>query len=291
MYIPREVTTMANGRSLHIGLNAVDPKHYQGWDGQLLACEADAQDMEQIARAQGFETQLLETSQATSKQVTEALSTAARDLKAGDLFVLSYSGHGGQVPDRNGEEPDKLDETWVLYDRQFVDDELYALLGEFAAGVHVLVLSDSCHSGSVTRAETYRLIQSIPELSGDLASMAIPRLRAMPPPVEAATYRHHRALYDRIQKEHKAGDQVDVQAAVILISGCQDNQLSSDGQRNGLFTGTLRTVWKDGEFKGGYRRFHRSIANKMPPWQSPNYFTLGTHLTGFERTKPFTFNR
>ena len=29
---------MASGRSLHIGLNSVDPKHYAGWDGQLRAC-------------------------------------------------------------------------------------------------------------------------------------------------------------------------------------------------------------------------------------------------------------
>jgi hypothetical protein len=28
---------MPIGASLHIGLNAVDPKHYSGWDGQLTA--------------------------------------------------------------------------------------------------------------------------------------------------------------------------------------------------------------------------------------------------------------
>src|SRR5882724_970925 len=35
---------MPTGASLHIGLNAVDPKHYSGWDGQLTACEFDAND-------------------------------------------------------------------------------------------------------------------------------------------------------------------------------------------------------------------------------------------------------
>src|SRR5882724_9942309 len=33
---------MPTGASLHIGLNAVDPKNYSGWDGQLTACEFDA---------------------------------------------------------------------------------------------------------------------------------------------------------------------------------------------------------------------------------------------------------
>jgi len=56
------------------------------------------------------------------------------------------------VPDRNGEdEEDRSDETWVAYDRQIVDDELYALWGKFAAGVRIFVLSDSCHSGTVAR--------------------------------------------------------------------------------------------------------------------------------------------
>ena len=40
---------MAKGLALAIGLNAVDPRHYQGWSGELNACEADARDMSAIA--------------------------------------------------------------------------------------------------------------------------------------------------------------------------------------------------------------------------------------------------
>ncbi len=36
---------MSKGISLHLGMNAVDPAHYGGWSGELLACEADANDM------------------------------------------------------------------------------------------------------------------------------------------------------------------------------------------------------------------------------------------------------
>jgi len=49
------------GLSLHIGLNRVDPAHYGGWDGQLAACEFDAKDMQALAKAQGFTSQLLLT--------------------------------------------------------------------------------------------------------------------------------------------------------------------------------------------------------------------------------------
>jgi hypothetical protein len=73
-------------------------------------------------------------------------------VRADDIFLLTYSGHGGQVPDTNGDEPDRKDETWVLYDGELVDDELHELYTQFKSGTRVVVLSDSCHSGTVTRA-------------------------------------------------------------------------------------------------------------------------------------------
>ena len=45
---------MAKGLSLHIGLNHVDPTHYQGWDGALIACIADARDMRALGKKKGF---------------------------------------------------------------------------------------------------------------------------------------------------------------------------------------------------------------------------------------------
>ncbi len=144
---------MPSGRSLHIGLNRVDPNAYEGWDGQLAGCENDARDMQAIATARKFAPKTLLTRAATSAAVTAAIADAAARLAPGDTFFLSYSGHGGQVPDRNGDEAeDRMDETWVLYDRQLIDDELYALWGKFQTGVRIFVLSDSCHSGTATKA-------------------------------------------------------------------------------------------------------------------------------------------
>ena len=47
---------------------------------------------------------------------------------------------------------DRRSETWVLWDRQLVDDELYALWGLFRPASGSSVVSDSCHSGTVSRA-------------------------------------------------------------------------------------------------------------------------------------------
>ena len=142
---------MPIGASLHIGLNAVDPKQYSGWDGQLTACEFDANDMQALAKTQGFTkvTKRL-TKRATRSRVLADIKAAAAKLKRNDIFFLTYSGHGGQVPNTGNDfEPDGYDETWCLYDGELIDDELYAALKQFVRGVRIFVLSDSCHSGTV----------------------------------------------------------------------------------------------------------------------------------------------
>ena len=272
--------TETTGIALHIGLNRVDPAHYAGWAGILVACEADANDLYAITNGRGLSASRLLTSEATSAAVTDAIKNAAGRLAAGDLFVLTYSGHGGQVTDVSGDEADGLDETWVLYDRQLLDDELYALWAGFAQGVRILVLSDSCHSGSVVRDEFYA---ASPANQGPA-----PRFKFLPRDVRVATNDAHRALYDGIQQELGAGDREQVDATVLLISGCQDNQYSRDGDRNGLFTEQLRAVWDDGRFSGSHRDLFQAISQRMPPDQTPNYLPVGRIDREFEKATPFT---
>jgi metacaspase-1 len=288
----------ARAMSLHIGLNSVNPKHYGGWSGPLAACEFDANDMEAIARSQGMTPKKLLTKAGTRKAVLAGLRAAAKALKKGDLFFLTYSGHGGQVPDASGDEDDKQDETWCLYDAQLIDDELYFELSKFAAGVRILVLSDSCHSGTVTRARPE------PPPPGW-------RPKLMPADVALRVYAQHQKFYDALQRAlaQSAGkatladpdavlSTLSVQsgriqsiakrlkAAAILISGCQDNQVSLDGDHNGAFTGQLRRVWNNGKFKGTHVQLHAQIVAGMPPAQTPNLFLLGP--TGaFAAQRPF----
>ena len=271
---------MAKALSLHIGLNAVDPQQYEGWSGPLNACEADANDMTDLAESQGFTASKLLTKKATRKAVLEGIADAAKNLKSGDFFFLTYSGHGGQAPDLNGDEPDGQDETWCLYDGQLIDDELYSSWGAFAAGVRILLLSDSCHSGSVSKAVHY---------ATKSRSGPPPVYRAMPDEVALRVYQNHKQFYDPILKNRDMAEALGtVKASVLLISGCQDNQLSQDGTFNGLFTGTLKTVWNGGTFAGSYRRFHAAIGSKMPPDQTPKLSLVGASNPAFVAQRPFT---
>jgi metacaspase-1 len=291
-------SSSANAMSLHIGLNAVDPTHYAGWSGPLAACEFDAKDMAKIAQGRQMAATLLLTRNATRDAVLGSLRDAARNLRSGDFFLLTYSGHGGQVPDVTGEEADKQDETWCLYDGQLIDDELYLELSRFAKGVRILTLSDSCHSGTVVRAG--------PPAPGR------GRPRMLPPDVALRTYQQNQSFYDTLQRDvltasggtavpdpDEALSHVDLatsprltaiadkfRAAVILVSGCQDNQTSLDGDHNGAFTEQLLKVWNGGAFKGNYATFHARIVAGMPSDQTPNLFTLGRAAT-FMRQQPF----
>jgi hypothetical protein len=143
-------TKPSRGLSLNIGLNSVSTSHYGGWSGDLSACEFDAKDMAALATGRGMKATVLLTKDGTRAKVLGALRSAAKALVKGDFFFLTYSGHGGQVPDVSGEEADKLDETWCLYDGQLFDDELYLELGKFAAGVRILVASTEIGQGQRT---------------------------------------------------------------------------------------------------------------------------------------------
>jgi hypothetical protein len=269
---------MAKGVSIHIGLNHVDPKQYEGWDGALNACIADARDMRALAKKKGFTgNTLLLDGQATAAAVTAAIQDAGKKLAKGDILLLTYSGHGGQVRDTNSDESDndRMDETWVLFDRQLVDDELYNLWAKFKAGVRVLVLSDSCHSGTV--------VKNIPPFMG-----RGPRPRAMPRSVGIAVEKAHRALYRSIQEKNRGTENTKVNASVLLISGCMDNQTSMDGEKNGAFTGTLKKVWSGGKFTGNYRKLRDKIRSLLPSTQTPNYYCVGTVNSLYEAQKPFT---
>lgn len=278
---------MSKGISLHIGLNAVDPNHYQGWSGLLNACEADAEDMADLAQAQDFSSSKLLTKNATRDAVFRGIGNAALALKSGDIFLLSYSGHGGQLPDLNGDEPDGKDETWCLYDGQLIDDELYSSWLAFAPGVRILLLSDSCHSGSVSK-EMHYAAKTQP-LS--LAAVGAPVYRTMPDDMALRVYQSNKGFYDPILKRRDLSKTLSsVKASVLLISGCQDNQLSQDGTFNGLFTGTLKKIWNGGTFTGSYRRFCSAIGAKMPPDQTPKLSLVGTSNAHYIAEKPFSVN-
>jgi metacaspase-1 len=314
---------MPEGYSFHIGLNHVDPNAYNGWDGRLAGCVNDASAMRQICNSMNFTSQTFLDEEATADAIIGAIGQAAFNLRTGDTFVISYSGHGGEVPDETGDSETGLDQTWVAFDRMIVDHELYNLWGQFDPGVRIQVYSDSCHSGTVVREllmqnGTVRLPTAAPPalawISGSTArrnlrsvfskaaqlrpSRAEPTsglasqvgstrrvARFIPPALALAVYQRDRRMYSALQWSRR---RTEIGATVTLISGCQDNQLSADGDNNGLFTEKLLRVWDNGNFSGNLPQFHKAILALMPSDQTPNYLEVGTHDSVFTASRPLT---
>lgn len=281
------------GLSLHVGLNTVDPAVYSGWDGRLLACENDARAMELLARRQGFEATTLLTRAATHDAVVKAIKAAADGLWAGDTFLWTLSGHGTQLPDYNGDEAavsggDTFDESFCLYDGQIIDDELFSLWRGFRKGVRIVFVADTCHSGGGIRrmpmpgggldVESIDAGRTLPialRLAADRARLEAAgtarRSRAMPLSVRTKVIlEHEQELVDYARQFAHVNEAIlsspltsDLDARLLQLGGCLENQEAADGDEYGAFTAALLRVWDDGRFRGDYPAFHKALAREM----------------------------
>lgn len=138
-------------KALCIGIN-----NYPGTDMDLAGCVNDAADWSALLTERGFRVQKLTDAQATKAAMVAAIRALVKGAAAGDSLVITFSGHGTYAPDENGDEPDGLDEGLCPYDIKqgnvLIDDEIHHLFSERAAGVKIVLVSDSCHSGTVIRA-------------------------------------------------------------------------------------------------------------------------------------------
>jgi hypothetical protein len=163
----------------------------------------------------GFEpgkiTMLLDE-QATRDNMIAALERIIRDSGPQDTVYIHYSGHGSQVEDLNGDEEDGLDETLVPQNgrtpgvRDIVDDELGEMLSKLRTR-NVLIVLDSCHSGTATRSVDIRA-RSVPQDKRIDLYKAVPQSRAVVPRMESrfvvmsATSEEDEALDGPIQGQY-----------------------------------------------------------------------------------------
>jgi hypothetical protein len=282
----------AKGIALTIGINHAD----QGFYGKipvLSGCVNDANDVAAIAKSQGFAkvTTLLD-GQATVAAVESQIEEAASSLVPGDFFLLHYSGHGMDLHSRDSR--GDTNTAWCLFNRSYYDDNLFDFWFKFQPGVRILVLSDRCHSGTAIREVLMR--SATRELGArDVEEEPIPRGLSVEEADE--TIAAHPDVFEALDREAASlqarNSDRTPGAAVILISGCKDEEVSGDLRTNGIFTGSLKKIWNNGAFDGNYEDFHaqiaREVASRSRNTQSPQLFPIGDPMqTGsFAALKPF----
>lgn len=123
-----------------------------------------------LANAGYTDVRTLVNKQATKKRIVSAFNALAERCQDGDVVYIHFSGHGQQVTDVNGDEPeDGLDESWIPYDaylvygekdmgeKHLIDDEINVLLAAINNKIgeqgRLLVVVDACHSGDSQRGD------------------------------------------------------------------------------------------------------------------------------------------
>jgi len=226
-------------KAVCIGIN-----NYPGSSNDLNGCVNDAKDWSALLQGLGFETSLVLDSQATRANVKAALQGLVNATSAGDVAVFTYSGHGTQVSDASGDEGDPYDEAIYLYDGTVIDDDLRVILNGIHPQATLVIISDSCFSGSVTR------------LTGEKGQP-----RFIPPTVSTTNKMARRSF---LMPESGMPE--------ILISGCSDSEYSYDAEFNGRPNGAM-TAFAIQVIKQNpnvtYREFYAGLRNLLPSTEYP----------------------
>ena len=220
-------------KALCVGINNF--KNYPG--SALQGCINDAHDMKSILvdflGFSGTDITLLADRQATKASIMKNLKAMVNDARKGkySYLVFSMSSHGTQVPDVNGDEPDKADEAFCPHDLAtagnkwdpnyiITDDELHDLFITLPENVLLEVYLDTCHSGTGLKA-----IDLLPDR----------KPRYMPPPsleafkeIEGRDSRGlNKLMLGKGIKHH------------ILWGGCRADQTSADAHIGGSWHGAF----------------------------------------------------
>ena len=243
-------------RALCMGIN-----NYPNPANRLAGCINDAYDWGSYLDSKDFSIQTLLDDKANSKNFQEIAGNYISEAKAGDYIVITYSGHGSSVIDTSGDEADGKDECICLYDRFYIDDEIRTLYSKLPEGASLVFISDSCHSGTVTR-DFVRVMNSFDFYSAP---------KYLPPKLDAIA-----ARISLLQSTGVFGSPVfkDISEPMmnhVLIAGCKNTEYSYDaninGRANGAFTAYALQVL-NGNPPLSFNDFYTKLQKMLP---SSNY--------------------
>ena len=208
---------------------------------------------------------------ATHANIVGGLQSLLTGASKGDVLVFTNSSHGTYLADTDGDEP-VYDEAMCPYDtadHPLVDDELRALFADVPPGVHLTVLSDSCHSGSVTRA--------MPSVTPDQRRERFMSPKAIGRP-EIPDVR--RVAQPRKDEAHPESDMTEV-----LLSGCRSSQYSYDaligGAPSGAFSHFALATIRD----AGYAITYTELHERVVPALADNNYDQEPQLEGSSENK------
>jgi metacaspase-1 len=258
---------MAVGRSLHVGINQISPAFPGG--GKLEGAENDAQAMRDLV-AHDFQTELIPGPDASRDTILSRLLHYAEVSHRGDIFLFTFAGHGTSRVREQPDHDEPADEAIVLTDRLLFDDELrLTVWPKFRTGVRVLMVADSCSSGTVA---------SLMRSDGSEAL----QMREITRETRERHLQKYGAFYEKILVPVYAP----ITANVLLLAACRDGEKTPDDFPNGVFTQALLNVM-NGSNPANYRELIDRIVESVGP-QVPQLTPVPPVSDDFIGQRPFT---
>jgi hypothetical protein len=235
-------------KALCVGIN----NYPFGEDNDLKGCLNDANDWAALLKNHFDFTdvkQLLDAD-ATKANLIKGLKDLLKGAKAGDVLVFTNASHGTYQAEAGGDEPG-YDEAICPHDTDsnlLLDDELRVLFVGIPKQVMLTVISDSCHSGSVTRVikGEYRRSRKLDPRVWGGRSLSADQLRAA-----------------RSSKEKFPESGM----KEILLSGCKSNQTSADAFINNDYHGAMSyhaiKAITDANYKLTYAELHQQLQSML----------------------------
>lgn len=252
--------------ALCIGIN-----DYPGTDMDLAGCVNDANDWATEFASRGFSVRTLLDAAATKQAMVAAIRELLDRAHDGDTAAITFSGHGTYVFDVDGDESDGFDEALCPHDvntigEPLTDDEIHELLSARRSGVRLLLIADSCHSGTVSRAP---LVKNAP------------RKRFLPPSrwMDPSRLAGHTAQPRNVGRASAfsgifgPGSSNSGQPPLddVLMAGCMEGKFNFsydatfDGRANGAFTSFALKALRSLPPNATYEQWHAAITPSMLP--------------------------
>jgi uncharacterized caspase-like protein len=178
---------------------------------------------------------VLRNAEATKAGIERAFAELIAGTRAGDRVFVFYSGHGSNLPDDDGEEKDGWDETIVAHDaapggKGQIRDDQFARWTADLAGRRIVMIFDSCHSGTISRG--------VGVADADRESRYLPpdeQTIREAPNKQAVLTRDFKLVHDGLIGDNRISQQSDL----VVISAAQQDQKAYAMQAGGQWRGGL----------------------------------------------------
>ncbi len=235
-------------KALCIGIN----DYPFGEANDLRGCVNDANDWANLLKKHFDFTDIkqLLNGDATKTNIVAGIQDLLNGAKAGDILVFTNASHGTYLADTDGDEP-KYDEAICPHDTDsnlLVDDDLRELFKNIPKDVRLTVISDSCHSGSVTRVKVNEYRRN-----RQLNPVVFGGIELSPDQLRAARGKKEKYLESGMKE--------------ILLSGCKSNQTSADAYIASDYHGAMSyyaiKAITDANYKLTYADLHKNLVSML----------------------------